>query len=228
MKLTPGESHADDRPHAITLQVDDAELEGELAVPHGAEGLVIFAHGSGSSHLSPRNRLVARQLREAGLGTLLTDLLTGSEELEDARSGHLRFDIEFLARRLEAVTLWADEHPALSELHFGYFGASTGAAAALVAAARIGSEIEAVVSRGGRPDLAADALSEIQAPTLLIVGERDEYVLELNRRALEMLGCERKLCIVPGATHLFEESGALEDVATLAAEWFLRNLSDVE
>lgn len=226
MKLYLEESRPDYCLRTVTMEVDGVELEGELAVPHDAEGLVIFAHGSGSSHLSPRNRLVAQRLREAGLATLLTDLLTRREELEDARLGHLRFDIEFLARRLEAVTLWADEHSRLCELHFGYFGASTGAAAALVAASRFGPEIEAVVSRGGRPDLAADALSNVNAPTLLIVGGQDEFVLELNRRAAEKLTCNWKLSVIPDATHLFKEPGALEEVSLLAAEWFRRHLSE--
>jgi dienelactone hydrolase len=200
-------------------------LEGELAMPSEAEGLVIFAHGSGSSHLSPRNRHVARVLRDAGCATLLADLLTEREEAEDLITGRLRFDIDFLAGRLELLTQWALRHPACSELRLGYFGSSTGGAAALVAAAREGAEISAVVSRGGRPDLAGEALPCVDAPTLLIVGGEDDVVLELNRRALAQLRCEKKLEIVPGATHLFEEPGALDEVARLAAEWFRRHLA---
>ncbi|MDD5200435.1 MAG: dienelactone hydrolase family protein [Terrimicrobiaceae bacterium] len=214
------------RPHGVEIPAGPLFLEGELAVPPEAEGLVIFAHGSGSSHLSRRNQFVARVLRESGNGTLLADLLTRREEADDARTGYLRFDIQFLAERLELMTQWCLQHSELSELRLGYFGSSTGGAAALVAAAKSGAEIEAVVSRGGRPDLAAGALPYVKAATLLIVGERDDLVLDLNRRALAMLACEKKLVTVPGATHLFEEPGALEEVARLAADWFRQHLTE--
>lgn len=200
------------------------QLEGFLVVPRGASGLVIFAHGSGSSRFSPRNRAVARALREAGLGTLLFDLLSEEEEARDEYTGELRFDIPFLARRLAAVTEWARGQPELANLRFGYFGSSTGAAAALVAAALHPDLIHAVVSRGGRPDLAGPILARVQAPTLLLVGGRDLGVMELNEEALMRLGGLKDIHIVPGATHLFEEPGALEEVARLAAQWFVRHL----
>jgi putative phosphoribosyl transferase len=199
-------------------------LEGDLQIPEGARGVVLFAHGSGSSRHSPRNRFVAEFLRQARLGTLLIDLLTAREEAAEAATGHLRFDIELLAERLVAISDWLGAHPAAGPLALGYFGASTGAAAALVAAARRPASVRAVVSRGGRPDLAASALPDVRAPTLLIVGERDSTVLELNREALRALRAEKALAVVPGATHLFEEAGALEEVARLAREWFGRHL----
>ena len=201
-------------------------LEGEWCVPAGAVGIVLFAHGSGSSRHSPRNQAVARMLRESGTGTLLLDLLTRDEEAEDARTGELRFDIGLLARRLVAATQWVASQPEGEQmgLGLGYFGSSTGGAAALVAAAELGSVIDAVVSRGGRPDLAGDALTRVQAPTLLIVGERDEVVLQLNEEACVQLRCKKELAVVPQATHLFEEPGALEEVARLAAAWFRRHL----
>jgi len=201
-----------------------ARLGGTLAVPEGAQGLVIFAHGSGSSRHSPRNRYVAYSLRRAGLGTLLFDLLTEAEEAEDTVTAALRFDIDFLARRLGEVTDWVFRHPELSRMRVGYFGSSTGAAAALVAAAERPEAIGSVVSRGGRPDLAGDALERVLAPTLLIVGGADDVVLELNQRALERLRAPKVLEVVPGATHLFEEPGALERVAELAAGWSTRYL----
>jgi predicted alpha/beta-hydrolase family hydrolase len=187
-------------------------------------GVVLFAHGSGSSRHSPRNQFVARTIREAGTGTLLFDLLTKEEEAEDARDGHLRFDIGFLAGRLRDATKWLANRAEAKRLGLGYFGSSTGGAAALMAAAELGNVIDAVVSRGGRPDLARDALPQVQAPTLLIVGERDDVVLELNETACRELRCEKELQIVPRATHLFEEPGALEEVARLAAQWFRRHL----
>lgn len=199
-------------------------LEGDLRIPEGARGVVLFAHGTGSSRHSPRNRFVAEFLRDAGLGTLLIDLLTAREEAAEAATGHLRFDIDLLAGRLVAISDWLREHPAAGPLALGYFGASTGAAAALVAAARRPASVRAVVSRGGRPDLAASALPQVRAPTLLIVGERDTTVLELNREALRALQTEKALALVPGATHLFEEVGALQEVARLAREWFTRHL----
>lgn len=208
----------------VTVAMGGVQLGGGLGLPPGAQGLVVFAHGSGSSRFSPRNRAVARALREAGLGTLLFDLLSEQEEARDARFGELRFDIPFLARRLAEVTEWARRQPELAPLRFGYFGSSTGAAAALVAAALHPDLIHAVVSRGGRPDLAGPVLGHVQAPTRLLVGGRDFGVLELNEDALARLECPKDLRIIPGATHLFEEPGALEDVARLAAEWFVRHL----
>jgi pimeloyl-ACP methyl ester carboxylesterase len=186
--------------------------------------LVLFAHGSGSSRHSPRNQFVARVLRERGNGTLLFDLLTQPEEQEDLITAHLRFDIALLAGRLGAATRWVLEQVEARELGLGYFGSSTGGAAALVAAAEVGPRIAAVVSRGGRPDLAGKALPRVEAATLLIVGEFDEVVLQLNEQAMQQLHCEKELKVVPRATHLFEEPGALEEVARLAAEWFQRHL----
>lgn len=199
-------------------------IEGDLQLPVGADGLVVFAHGSGSSRRSPRNRMVAGRLNEAELGTLLIDLLTREEEAVDARTSHLRFDIGLLAERLLAAGDAVATEPAASDLSLGYFGASTGAAAALVAAAERPDPVRAIVSRGGRPDLAGDALPRVQAPTLLIVGSLDEVVIELNRQAARLMSCERELEIVPGATHLFEEPGTLEEVARLAVGWFTRHL----
>jgi putative phosphoribosyl transferase len=200
-------------------------LEGMLGVPDGAQGIVLFAHGSGSSRHSPRNRHVARELREAGLGTLLIDLLTAQEEAVDMHTAHLRFDIGLLASRLIDTSDWLLEYPDTQHLRLGYFGASTGAAAALVAAAERPEVVAAVVSRGGRPDLAADALGRVRAPTLLIVGGHDEPVITMNREALALLHAEKRLEIVPGATHLFEEPGTLDAVARLARDWFLRYLA---
>jgi dienelactone hydrolase len=211
---------------SVRVQTGSAALEGNLVVPEGASGVVLFAHGSGSSRHSPRNQFVARALQEAGLGTLLLDLLTAREEAVDARTAQLRFDIEFLAERLIEATNWLVEHPATRGLAIGYFGASTGAGAALVAAAEQPKPIKAIVSRGGRPDLAGPSLPRVRAPTLIIVGGEDEAVLALNEGALERLGsAEKKLVVVPGATHLFEEPGTLDEVARVAAEWFVRYLS---
>ena len=200
------------------------KLEGELSVPAAATGVVLFAHGSGSSRRSPRNQFVARTIREAGVGTLLFDLLTQEEEGVDISTRHLRFDIRLLAKRLIDATNWVkratDEWP----LRVGYFGSSTGAGAALVAAAEVGEGIGAVVLRGGRPDLAGDALPQVKSPTLLIVGELDVPVIRINEEAYRQLRCEKQIEIVPGATHLFEETGTLEEVAGLAAEWFQRHL----
>jgi dienelactone hydrolase len=200
-------------------------VEGNLVVPEGAAGVVLFAHGSGSSRLSPRNRRVARALQERGLATLLIDLLTADEEAIDIETAHLRFDIGLLADRLAGATDWLIKQPESRDLRIGYFGASTGAAAALVAAALRPQSIGAVVSRGGRPDLAGDALPRVQAPTLLIVGGEDFVVIDLNREAYARLLCKRRLEIVPGATHLFEEPGTLETVARLAGDWFLKHLA---
>jgi dienelactone hydrolase len=202
----------------------DVVVDGDLALPEGAAGLVVFAHGSGSSRRSPRNRAVAAGLRERGLGTLLMDLLTPAEEAADARTGHLRFDIALLAGRLEAAAAWLADQPGTRDLEIGYFGASTGAAAALVAAARRPSGVGAIVSRGGRPDLAGEDLPRVRAPTLLIVGGRDPAVLDRNRAAAQQLLAAWRLVVVPGATHLFEEPGALEEVTRLAADWFLDHL----
>ena len=188
----------------------------------------MFAHGSGSSQLSPRNRYVAQLLNQARLATLLLDLLTAQEEAIDLRTARLRFDIGLLAERLVGATDWLLEHPQTRELQIGYFGASTGAAAALVAAAERLDEVAAIVSRGGRPDLAGPRLPQVRAPTLLIVGGNDVQVIELNRSAFAQLRCEKQLVIVPGATHLFEEPGALDDVARLAREWFQRYLARAE
>jgi putative phosphoribosyl transferase len=188
-------------------------LEGTLTLPEGASGVVLFAHGSGSSRHSPRNRWVAHAIVEAGMGSLLFDLLTPAEE-------HARFDIELLATRLEQATLWLTGQAEAERLRIGYFGASTGAAAALVAAARLGDAVDAVVSRGGRPDLAGPCLPQVTAPTLLIVGSLDREVIALNQRAYEQLRCTKAFQIVPGAGHLFEEPGTLERVAQLAVEWF--------
>jgi dienelactone hydrolase len=199
-------------------------LEGELSVPVGASGVVLFAHGSGSSRHSPRNQFVARTIREAGVGTLLFDLLTQEEEAVDITTRHLRFDIGLLAERLVDATNWIKSEPGTRHLRVGYFGSSTGGGAALVAAAELGEEIGAVVSRGGRPDLAGDALSKVKSPTLLIVGGLDYPVIRMNEGAYRQLDCEKELKIVPGATHLFEEAGTLEEVAHLAAEWFQRHL----
>ena len=208
----------------VEVLAGGVRLGGTLAVPDGAQGLVLFAHGSGSSRHSPRNRYVAYSLRRAGLGTLLFDLLTEDEEDEDARTGELRFDIDFLARRLGEVTDWVFAHPELQHLRVGYFGSSTGAGAALVAAGARPEAVGAVVSRGGRPDLAGDALERVLAPTLFIVGGADTVVLELNARASARLQSPKALEVIPGATHLFEEQGALERVAALAGDWFTRFL----
>ena len=199
-------------------------LDGTLRIPANAQGVVLFAHGSGSSRHSSRNRFVASVLQQAGLATLLLDLLSPDEESVDVRTAELRFNIGLLAERLLQATDWLVRQPQLEKLQFGYFGASTGAAAALVAAADAPRHAAAVVSRGGRPDLAGPALVRVQAPTLLIVGGGDDVVIELNREALEQLRCEKRLEIIPGATHLFEEPGALEQVARLAREWFQLHL----
>ena len=200
------------------------ELEAELALPDSPVGLVLFAHGSGSSRHSPRNRYVARVLQEGRLCTLLMDLLTPAEDQIDSRTAELRFNVELLSERVIAAVDWAVSHPALQGLNVGLFGASTGAAAALVAVAGRPAQVGAVVSRGGRPDLAGAALPQVRAATLLIVGGSDPTVLELNREALRQLRGEKELRIVPGATHLFEEPGALEEVSRVAQEWFQRHL----
>jgi len=208
----------------ITIPLHEVTLGGELIVSSGAVGLVIFAHGSGSSRHSPRNQFVARVLREANLGTLLFFLLTEEEEQAELHTRHLRFNIPFLAGRLVSVTQWALNQAACRGLRAGYFGASTGAAAALVAAAELRKTIGAVVSRGGRPDLAMAALPHVISPTLLIVGSCDTPVIPLNESAYAQLGCEKALELVPRASHLFEETGALETAAGLATKWFVRHL----
>jgi dienelactone hydrolase len=208
----------------VAIPIDGVILQADLSVPRGARGLVLFAHGSGSSRKSPRNRAVAEELQHGGLATLLLDLLTMREEREDSMTGQLRFDIAFLATRLESATDWVRNEPETRALPVGYFGASTGAAAALVAAANRHECVHAVVSRGGRPDLAGHALGKVRAPTLLIVGGFDEPVIDLNRDALASLHVEKQLEIVPRAGHLFEEPGALTHVAQLARRWFERHL----
>jgi pimeloyl-ACP methyl ester carboxylesterase len=209
--------------HALRIPVGEVTLEADLALSPRAQGLVLFAHGSGSSRFSPRNRYVAGVLNAAGLGTVLADLLTPAEEAVDERTRHLRFDIGLLATRLVGLGDWLGEQEETRALRLAYFGASTGAGAALVAAAHRPQAVAAVVSRGGRPDLAGPALARVQAPTLLVVGGDDEPVIELNERALTELRCIKQLVVVPGATHLFEEPGALEKVAELARDWLLRH-----
>jgi putative phosphoribosyl transferase len=206
---------------SVEILADNRELGGILSVPPAATGIVLFAHGSGSSRFSSRNQYVAGVLQQAGIATLLFDLLDEQEADDRAKV----FDINLLAQRLSAAATWVKAQKQIAKLPLGYFGASTGAAAALVAAAAQGNDVKAVVSRGGRPDLAADALPLVQAATLLIVGGDDEPVIELNRHALARLRCEKQLKIVPGATHLFSEPGALEQVAHLASEWFQLHLA---
>ena len=222
MEKSPG-AFAEER--LVHVATGPITLDGNLTLPEGARGVVLFAHGSGSSRLSPRNRYVARLLNEVKLATLLIDLLTPREAAIDLRSAHLRFDIRLLAERLIGATDWLTQYQDTHHLRVGYFGASTGAAAALVAAAERAREVGAVVSRGGRPDLAGPALTQVRAPTLLIVGGEDTQVIELNREAFTQLRCEKDLAIIPGATHLFEEPGALEQVARRAREWFQRFLT---
>jgi dienelactone hydrolase len=208
----------------VKIPAGKAAINGNLTIPPKAKGIVLFAHGSGSGRFSPRNRLVAREINKAGIATLLIDLLTEEEEAKDEFTGKYRFDIDLLASRLIFATEWLTTNPNTTSLAVGYFGASTGAAAALIAAAKLRERIKAVVSRGGRPELAGDYLSRVKAPTLLIVGGDDIEVLELNREALEQLRSEKKLTVVPGATHLFEEPGKLEQVAKLAIDWFSKHL----
>ena len=204
-------------------------LSGDLTLPPGFAALVLFAHGSGSGRHSARNRQVAKRLQQRGIATLLFDLLTVQEEQVDLQTREHRFDLPLLTRRMQDATLWVSQQPALDQARIGYFGASTGSAAALIAAARLGTRIGAVVSRGGRPELAGPVvLAAVTAPTLLIVGGADEGVIELNEQALAHLHCEKELAIVPGATHLFEEHGALEQVCALAGDWFASHLARVE
>jgi putative phosphoribosyl transferase len=213
----------------VRIPAGSAWLYGDLTMPSGSVGLVLFAHGSGSGRHSARNRQVAARLQQAGIATLLFDLLTAEEEQVDLRTSEHRFDIALLTRRMEDATTWVGSQAELRHAPIGYFGASTGSAAALIAAARLGDRVAAVVSRGGRPDLAGQAaLSAVKAPTLLIVGGADHGVIELNQEAYAHLRCIKRLDIVPGATHLFEERGALEEVSALAAEWFAAHLVPVE
>src|SRR5215475_6988347 len=209
----------------VQIATPRAELSGNLTIPENPVALVLFAHGSGSSRHSPRNQFVARTLNRAGLGTLLFDLLTPEEEALDIKTREHRFNIGLLAERLVYATKWARQQKETRDLSIGYFGSSTGGAAALVAAAELPEEAGAVVSRGGRPDLAGDALPKVHAPTLLIVGGNDDIAIELNEMARDQMRCEVKLEIIPSATHLFEESGALEQVAKLASDWFSLHLS---
>lgn len=208
----------------VNIPTDYVELKGELELPAGAPGLVLFVHGSGSSRHSPRNQFVARVIRAAGFGTLLFDLLTQREEQQDANTSALRFDIDLLAKRLISVTHWLERRPETRGLKLGYFGASTGGAAALMAAAELGGRIAAVVSRGGRPDLVGNALLQVRSPTLLVVGGYDEMVLCLNHEAYEKLRCEKDFRVIPCATHLFEEPGKLEQVAQISTHWFNRHM----
>lgn len=208
-----------------SVQIPPSGVFGDLTIPGNPTGVVVFAHGSGSSRFSSRNRFVAGVLQRAGFSTLLLDLLTAEEEEVDMRTRHLRFDIDLLARRLVEATEWLKNDSQAGSLPLGYFGASTGAAGALIAAAQNAGVVRAVVSRGGRPDLAGVALAKVKAPTLLIVGGNDDVVIDLNTQAMSELQCEKKLEIVPGATHLFEEPGTLEQVASLASKWFEKYVS---
>lgn len=212
----------------VYADTGEAKLAGILTVPAGARGIVLFAHGSGSSRHSPRNLYVASVLHSRRIATLLFDLLTDEEESVDRLTAEFRFDVAMLARRLAGATKWVEQHPESRGLPIGYFGASTGAAAALIAAAEMGEKVRAVVSRGGRPDLADGSLGGVRSPTLLIVGENDALVIDMNRDALEQLGCrDSKMVIVPRATHLFEEPGALEEVAQVAGDWFCEHLAPI-
>jgi putative phosphoribosyl transferase len=211
----------------VRIPIDHEGIEAEWTMPRKARGVVLFAHGSGSSRHSRRNQFVASLLREAGVGTVLLDLLTAKEEQVDAVDASLRFDIELLTNRLITAIRWVDAHPAAHGHRIGLFGASTGAAAAIAAASILGGKISAVVSRGGRPDLAYEHLIHVQAATMFIVGEKDEAVLKLNTDAFQHLRCEKKLTVVPGASHLFEETGTLERAAHLAAAWFKTHLAEL-
>lgn len=229
--MPPSNPSADSSAHitqTVVIPINGTALHGDLHVPASAAGLVIFAHGSGSSRHSPRNRYVARVLQSRGFGTLLLDLLTTQEERTESPAGELRFNIELLADRLIQASKWAHQNQHTAVLPIGYFGASTGSAAALVAAARQPDNVRAIVSRGGRPDLAGPYLSKVQAPTLLIVGGDDTFVIRLNEEAMRHMVAETKLEIVPRATHLFEEAGALEKVAQLATEWFVQHMTRLE
>jgi putative phosphoribosyl transferase len=209
----------------VTIPVGKAVVYGNLTVPNGAKGIVLFAHGSGSSRFSTRNTQVAREINAAGIATLLIDLLTQEEDAVDEFTGEFRFNVDLLAQRLVHATEWVKKNPDTKSLAVGYFGASTGAAAALIAAAILPEQVKAVVSRGGRPDLAGQHLPNVKAPTLLIVGGDDTQVIELNKQASQQMKTEKKIVVVPGATHLFEEPGKLEEVARLAISWFSKHIA---
>lgn len=211
-------------PTFVEIHLGSVKLEGNLSVPEDSVGIVLFAHGSGSGRLSTRNRFVARELNQKGIATLLFDLLTREEEEVDLQTAHLRFDISLLSQRLVDTTDWLLKNPKVSNLNMGYFGASTGAAAAIVAAAERPSTVKAVVSRGGRPDLAGPSLGSVRCPTLLLVGGYDDVVIDLNKEAMAQMKSTKKLIIIPEATHLFEEPGKLEEVAQHASNWFLQYL----
>ncbi len=213
-----------DEKNSVTIPSGRATINGNLKVPEGTDGIVLFAHGSGSSRFSPRNTYVAGLMNNKGIATLLIDLLTAEEESVDEYTGQYRFDVDMLAERLVDSTQWLKQNPATKKLAIGYFGASTGAAAALIAAAKLPDEIKAIVSRGGRPDLAGEHLTRVKAPTLLIVGGNDIEVLEMNKQALKLIRTEKRLEVVPGATHLFEEPGTLQEAATIAIDWFKKHL----
>lgn len=223
-----GDARARTEEHTVRVPAGQAVLEGSIAIPHDAEGIILFAHGSGSSRHSPRNRYVAGVLQQSGLATLLLDLLTPEEEEVDLRTRQIRFDIDLLAQRLVSATDWLARERETNNLPIGYFGASTGGGAALVAAAQRPEAVHAVVSRGGRPDLAGDALPRVRAPTLLIVGGDDVPVIGMNEDAMARMRSEVRLEIVPGATHLFEEPGKLEEVARLARNWFVQHLASAQ
>jgi dienelactone hydrolase len=208
----------------VKIPIGNVVVEGNLTIPSGAKGIVLFAHGSGSSRFSPRNQYVAKEFNKAKIGTLLFDLLTSEEEEQDMFTAEYRFNIELLAERLIGATEWLKKNQQTKDYAFGYFGASTGAAAAIIGAAKLPNDISAVVSRGGRPDLAADYLPQVVAPTLLLVGGLDTEVIKLNRQAMAQMTAEKKLIIIPGATHLFEEPGKLEEVAKASKDWFLSYL----
>lgn len=218
------QTNADDKGKLVNVSLDSATIEGNLNIPEGAEGIVLFAHGAGSSRNSPRNNFVAEQLRQGGLATLLIDLLTPDEKKIDRRTRQVRFDIDRLGRRVVGTTDWLRDQAKTEKLNIGIFGSSTGAAGALIAAAERPDVVDAVVSRGGRVDMAESILDQVKAPTLFIVGEKDVQVLNLNRQALDGIAVEKQLEIVSGAGHLFEEPGALEEVARLAQEWFMDHL----
>jgi putative phosphoribosyl transferase len=209
--------------NVVRIPVDGNFIEGNIRVPAGAKGVVLFAHGSGSSRFSPRNQYVARVLNNADIATLLIDLLTSEEEAIDVRTGQFRFDIELLTERLISAAEWLKKNPGTQNLRLGIFGSSTGVAAALIAAAKLPDDVAAVVSRGGRPDLAMEHIADVRAPSLFIVGGRDTVVIDLNKKAMAQVSAKKKLEIVRGATHLFEEPGKLEEVAKLATAWFLEH-----
>jgi putative phosphoribosyl transferase len=212
----------------VAISATGGTIEGNLVIPVGAKGIVLFAHGSGSSRFSPRNQYVAKVLNSVGIGTLLIDLLTKEEEKIDAATGEFRFDIGLLSQRLEVATQWLKKNPPTKSMPIGYFGSSTGAAAALITATKFSDDVRTIVSRGGRPDLAMDYLQKVKIPTLFIVGGKDTVVIDLNKKAMEQVSAEKKLEIVPGATHLFEEPRKLEEVARLSAEWFSACLTRAE